>query len=70
MTLVLPSLGRTNRIRSLRRIIVAFWRQTRTRPETAHLDDHLRADIGLPPLAERPLEPHDVAMRLVLMASR
>ncbi|WP_135449857.1 MULTISPECIES: DUF1127 domain-containing protein [Tabrizicola] len=70
MTLVLPSRARTSRLRSLRQIIAAFRRQIRIRSETAHLDDHLRADIGLPPLAERPLEPHEVAARLFLMAAR
>lgn len=70
MNLVLPSLARRPRIRSVRQIIAAFRRQTRTRSETAHLDDHLRADIGLPPLAERPLEPHEVAARIALLVAR
>ncbi len=42
----------------------------RTASAIAHLDDRLRADVGLPPRGERTLLPHDAAARAAMMAWR
>lgn len=36
----------------------------------AHLDDRLRADVGLPPSGECALLPHEAAARAAMMAWR
>jgi hypothetical protein len=41
-----------------------------TTTAVAHLDDRLRADVGLPPNGDRSPMPHEAAARIAMLALR
>lgn len=54
----------------LRETLSSVRNRHRTASAIAHLDDRLRADVGLPPSGERALLPHESATRAAMMAWR
>lgn len=70
MTLVESNLEPSRWLLSLQQTLSTVLRQRSTMASIAHLDDRLRADVGLPPTAERPLMPHEAAARIAVMAWR
>lgn len=70
MTLADYTLAPTRWLPSLLRPLLSRSTQRRTRSTIAHLDDRLRADVGLPPTCEHPLLPHEAAARIAVMAWR
>lgn len=55
---------------SLQEILSDFRDRHRSESAIAHLDDRLRADVGLPPTHARALLPHEAATRIAMMAWR
>jgi hypothetical protein len=70
MTLVDTAFVPTRWRLSLPKTLSTLWHRHRTMSAIAHLDDRLRADVGLPPTGERPLMPHEAAARIAVMAWR
>jgi uncharacterized protein YjiS (DUF1127 family) len=70
MTLVESNFEPSRWLLSLQQTISTLLRQRRTMSAIAHLDDRLRADVGLPPTGERPLLPHEAAARAAMLAWR
>jgi hypothetical protein len=68
MTLVDTALEPICRLLSLQQIPSCFRSQHRKTSSIAHLDDRLRADVGLPPTGEGPLLPHEAAARAAMLA--
>jgi uncharacterized protein YjiS (DUF1127 family) len=54
----------------LRGTLSSLCNRRRTSSAIAHLDDRLRADVGLPPSGERTLLPLEAAARAAMMAWR
>ena len=70
MTLVDSSLEFPRCLLSVPQTVSSYSLRRRTASAIAHLDDRLRADVGLPPAGERPLLPHEAAARAAVLAWR
>jgi hypothetical protein len=70
MTLVEPNLVPSRWLLSLQQTLSIVLRQRRTLSAIDHLDDRLRVDVGLPPVGERPLLPHEAAARAAMLVWR
>ena len=70
MTHVALPLTPSRCLQSLQRTLTSALRQRRASAATTHLDDRLRADVGLPPRGERPLRPHEAAARATMLTWR
>jgi hypothetical protein len=70
MTLTDIALEPPQWLSTVRSAISPFRHRQVTTTAVAHLDDRLRADVGLPPIGDRSPLPHEAAARIAMLACR